>query len=69
MFLILLVFPPPSGSHRMGRWAMIAALQAYLPETMSTPTKPDRAGLEQWLRDCHVAFEHCGECEALARAL
>lgn len=44
---------------------MIATLQAHLPDTMSTPIKPDRAGLEQWLRDCHVAFEHCGECEAL----
>jgi hypothetical protein len=65
MFLILLVFRPLPGSHRTGRWAMIAALQASLPETMDTPTKPDRAGLEKWLRDCHVAFEHCGECEAL----
>ena len=32
---------------------------------MTAPIKPDRDQLEKWLRESRVAFEHCGECEAL----
>jgi predicted TIM-barrel enzyme len=32
---------------------------------MSGLAKPDRDLLEQWLRDTHVTFDHCGECEGL----
>lgn len=32
---------------------------------MTSPTKPTRSLLENWLRDCRVEFEHCGQCEGL----
>mgnify|MGYP006422321135 CR=1 FL=1 len=39
--------------------------QRQLATPMTGLKKPDRKQLEQWLADCHVAFDRCSECEGL----